>query len=341
MSVNLLILNNKEMSELGAGSMEAVLHDVERSYALFDADDVFMPGKLVMPFGKTPDAEYTAGRINCMPGYVGGEYDLAGVKWIGSSPDNYTRGLPRASSTIILNDRVTKLPVCVCDGTQVSAMRTGASGGVAMKYLARRNAKVITVCGAGAQGRTQLEAALFVRPSIEKAYVYDLYFDRAEAYAKEMGAKFPQLAVVPVPQERLADAVRESDIVDTATLATEPFVKAEWIKKGALVVNMSAYEVETGCVTMADKVVVDFWETVKHRLHSTVAVLAAQGKFRDEELYAEIGEIVGGRKPGRESEDETIYFNAVGAGILDIAVAARCYHNAVAQGRGTTVPFWL
>ena len=341
MAVNILILNNKEMEELGAGSMESVLHDVERAYALYDADDVLVPGKLVMPFGKTPDAEYTNGRINCMPGFIGGEYNLAGVKWIGSSPDNYTRGLPRASSTIILNDPVTKLPVCVCDGTQVSAMRTGASGGVAMKYLARKNAKVITIGGAGAQGRTQLEAALFVRPTIEKAYIYDLYFDRAEAFAKEMRVKFPQIEIVPVSQEALGDAVRESDIVDTATLATEPFIKAEWIKKGALVVNMSAYEVETGCVSMADKVVVDFWETVKHRLHSTVAVMAAQGTFRDEDLHAEIGEIVGGRKPGRESEDETIYFNAVGTGILDIAVAARCYHNAIAQNRGVCVPFWL
>ncbi|MCQ2437324.1 MAG: ornithine cyclodeaminase family protein [Clostridia bacterium] len=341
MSFDIIFLNNKEMEELGAGNMAEVMNDVETAYRLYAADDVLVPGKLVMPFGKNPEDEYTNGRINCMPGYIGGEYAMAGVKWIGSAPDNYTRGLPRATSTIILNDPVTKMPVGVCEGTQVSAMRTGASGGVAMKYLAPFKAEVICICGAGVQGRTQLEAALLVRPTIKKAYVYDLYLDRAEAFAKEMGAKFPQIEVIPVPYEQLGEAVGESDIVDTATLAQEPFVKAEWIKKGALIVNMSAYEVEKGCVSMASKVVVDFWETVKHRLHSTVAHMADEGTFRDEDLYAEIGEIVDGKKVGRENDEETIYFNAVGTGILDLAVAARCYHNAKAQNKGTKVPFWV
>ena len=340
MAVNLLFLNNREMEALGAGDMAAVLHDVERAYALYDEGDVLVPGKLVMPFGKNPEDEYTKGRINCMPGYIGGEYGLAGVKWVGSAPDNGTRGLPRATSTIILNDPVTKMPVCVCDGTQVSAMRTGASGGVAMKYLAPFAASVITIGGAGVQGRTQLEAAVHVRPSLKKAYIYDLYLSQSEKFIREMQPKLPQLEMIPVTMDELGKAVADSDIVDTATLAQQPFIKAEWIKKGCLMVNMSGYEMETGCVEMADKVVVDFWETVKHRLHATVAHLADEGKFPDERLYAEIGQIVGGRKPGRESDGETIYFNAVGTGILDLAVAARCYHNAVAQKRGVSVPYW-
>lgn len=340
MAIDLLFLNNKDMEALGAGDMRAVIHDVERAYALYAAGDVLVPGKLVMPFGSKPEDEYTHGRINCMPGFIGGEYNIAGVKWIGSAPDNYTRGLPRATATLVLNDPVTKLPVCVCDGTQVSAMRTGASGGVAMKYLAREDARTIAICGAGAQGRTQLEAALCVRPSLERAYVYDLYFDRAEAYAAEMRGKFPQIEIVPVPQEKLGEAVHDSDIVDTATLAQQPFIKAEWIRKGTMILNMSGYEVEKGCVTMASKVVVDFWETVKHRLHSTVAVLASEGRFADAELYAEISEIVAGDKPGRTDADEVIYFNAVGTGILDLAVAARCYHNADRENKGTRVSYW-
>lgn len=340
MAINLLFLNNREMEALGAGDMGAVLHDVERAYELYDAGDVLVPGKLVMPFGKNPEDEYTKGRINCMPGYIGGEYALAGVKWVGSAPDNATRGLPRATSTIILNDPVTKMPVCVCDGTQVSAMRTGASGGVAMKYLAPSGASVITIAGAGVQGRTQLEAAAHVCPNLKKAYIYDLYFSQSEKFIAEMQPKLPQLEMVAVTQEQLGEAVFQSDIVDTATLAQQPFIKAEWIRKGCLMLNMSGFEMETGCVEKADKVVVDFWETVKHRLHATVAHLAAEGRFPDEKLYAEIGKIVGGSKPGRESDGETIYFNAVGNGILDLAVAARCYHKAVESGRGTVVSYW-
>ena len=103
-----------------------------------------------------------------MPGYIGGEFDMAGIKWIGSGPQNYKKGLPRASVTVILNDPETKLPVCFADGTAVSTMRTGASGGVAIKLLARKDARIMTICGAGAQAPTQLEAALTVRPSIKK-----------------------------------------------------------------------------------------------------------------------------------------------------------------------------
>ena len=340
MAIDLLFLNDKEMNEAGAGDMSSVIHDVERAYTLYAEGDACMPGKIVLPFGPRPEDEYTLGRINCMPGRVGGEYNIAGVKWVGSAPDNATRGLPRATATIILNDTVTKLPVCVCDGTEVSAMRTGASGGVAMKYLARENARVITICGAGVQGRTQLRAAVCVRPSIEKVYVYDLRYEASLKFIEEMRFLFPALEFVPVTKEALPDACRESDIVDTATLAQEPFVMGEWLKPGSLAVNMAGYEMDQTCVERASKVVVDFWETVKHRLHATVAHMAEEGKFADADLYAEINELCSGRKPGRTSEEEIIYFNAVGAGILDLAVAARCYHNAAREGKGTRVSYW-
>ena len=342
MSFDILFLNNKEMEAAGAGDMKQTIHDVERAYALCMSGDAIMPGKVAMPFGHNPEDEYTKGRINCMPGIVGGEYQVAGVKWVGSNPGNPAKyNIPRASSTIILNDMETKLPVCVCDGTQISAKRTGASGGVAMQYLAPKNAAVMTICGAGVQGRTQLEAAVIVRPTIKKVYVYDLYMDHSVAYISEMAPRYPQIEFIPVSYEELGKAVGESDIVDTVTLAQEPFVKAEWVKKGCLLLNMSGYEMEDGCVRMADKVVVDFWETVKHRLHSTAAHLADKGEFPDEKLHAEIGEIVNGTKCGRESEAETIYFNAVGAGILDLAVAGRCYQYAKENGLGITVPYWV
>ena len=164
---DLIFLNNKAMASLGANDMKAVINDVERVYVLNNDGDVIAPGKCVMRWGKTVEDENTLGRINAMPGYIGGEYDMAGIKWIGSGPQNYKKGLPRASVTIILNDPDTKLPICVADGTEVSTMRTGASGGVAIKYLAKSDAKVMTICGAGAQAPTQFEAALIGKPSID------------------------------------------------------------------------------------------------------------------------------------------------------------------------------
>lgn len=338
MSVDILFLNNKAMNELGAGDMREVIHDVERVYSLNAEGDIIAPGKCVMRWGQTVEDENTLGRINAMPGYIGGEYDMAGIKWIGSGPQNYKKGLPRASVTVILNDPDTKLPLCVADGTAVSTMRTGASGGVAVKFLAKSDASVMTICGAGAQAPTQLEAALIGRPTIKKLYIYDIRPESSERFKKFCNEKYPDLEAITTNDVEMA--VRESDIIDCVTLAAEPFIKGEWLKKGALVMNMADYEVDNECVKRASKVVVDYWENVKHRMISTVALMWRDGLFRDEELHAELGEIVIGKKCPRENDDEIIYFNAVGAGIMDIAVTARCYRNAVKLGKGIKLPYW-
>ena len=338
MKADLLFLNNKAMEELGVLDMRAVMHDVERVYVLNHKGDVIAPGKCVMRWGKTTEDENTLGRINAMPGYIGGEYNMAGIKWIGSGPQNYKKGLPRASVTVILNDPDTKLPVCVADGTAVSTMRTGASGGIAVKLLAKSDAETMLICGAGAQAPTQLEAALIGRPSIKKLYVYDIVLANAERFANATRAKYPQLEVIPTMDVEMA--TRNSDIIDCVTLASEPFIKGEWLKKGALVMNMADYEVDYDCIRRSSKIVVDYWENIKHRMISTVAFMWRDGLIKDEDIHAELGEILNGSKSPRENDDEIIYFNAVGAGILDIAVTARCYYKAKETGMGINLPFW-
>lgn len=338
MKADVIFLNNKAMEELGVSDMQAVMQDVERVYVLNRAGDVIAPGKCVMRWGKTPEDENIYGRINAMPGYIGGEYDMAGIKWIGSGPQNYKKGLPRASVTIILNDPDTKLPLCFADGTRVSTMRTGASGGVAVKLLAKSNAEVMTICGAGAQAPTQLEASLIARPSIKKLYVYDIVLANAERFANFVREKYPSIEVIPTLD--IESATKDSDIIDCVTLASEPFIKGEWLKKGALVMNMADLEVDYECVKRSSKIVVDYWENIKHRMISTVAYMWRDGLIKDEDIHAELGEILNGSKSPRENDDEIIYFNAVGAGILDIAVTARCYKNALKEGKGIKLPFW-
>lgn len=334
----ILFLNNKAMDNLGVRDMEAVMQDMEKVYMLHEKGDIIAPGKCVMRWGETVEDENTLGRINAMPGYIGGEYAMAGIKWIGSGPQNYKKGLPRASVTVILNDPDTKLPVCIADGTAVSTMRTGASGGVAIKLLANAAASVMTICGAGAQAPTQLEAALLARPTIRTVYVYDIIPENARRFADSTMEKCPSLKVLPTGN--IEEAVRKSDIIDCVTLAAEPFIKGEWLKKGCLVMNMADFEVDYDCVRKADKLVVDFWESIKHRMISTIALMWKDGLIRDEDIHAELGQILTGYKPGRESEEEIIYFNAVGAGISDIAVTTRCYRNALRSGGGITLPYW-
>ncbi len=335
---NLIFLNNKAMEEQGVLDMHKAIEDVEKTYMLNWKGDVINPGKCVLRWGKTTEDENVLGRINAMPGYVGGDYDMAGIKWIGSGPMNYKEGLPRASVTVILNDPQNKLPVCIADGTAVSTVRTGASGGVAIKLLAKSNAKVMTICGAGAQAPTQLEAALIARPSIEKLFIYDIKKENAQRFANLAKEKYAKLEVVVVDNPE--QATKESDIIDCVTLASEPFIKGEWLKKGALVMNMADYEVDNDCVKRADKLVVDFWEGVKHRMISTVALMWKDGLVKDRDIHAELGEILCGEKPARKNDDEIIYFNAVGAGILDIAIVSRCFKSAKENGKGIIVPFW-
>ena len=338
MSVNIRFLNDAAMRAAGVNDMPAAIRDVERVYQMNARGETINPGKCVLRWGKTVEDENVMGRINAMPSYVGGEYDMAGIKWIGSGPMNYKKGLPRASVTIILNDPDTKLPVAIIDGTAINAMRTGASGGIAIRELSRKDARVMTMCGAGAQARTQLDAALIVRPSIERLNIYDVRPENAERFAADTREKYPRLKVAVTPD--IEAAARESDIIDCVTVAMEPFVKGSWLKKGALVMNMADYEVDNDCVLRAGKCVVDFWENIKHRMISTIALMWRDGLFKDEELHAEIGDILCGDKPGRENDDEIIYFNAVGAGILDIAVATRCYRAAIEAGLGVELPYW-
>ena len=336
--VDLIFLNNKAMEKEGVYDMRKAMSDVEKTYMLNHKEEVINPGKCVLRWGKTTEDENVLGRINAMPGYIGGEYDMAGIKWIGSGPMNYKEGLPRASVTVILNDPKTKLPVCVADGTAVSTMRTGASGGIAVKLLAKSNAEVITICGAGAQAPTQLEASLIARPSLKKLFIYDIRVENSERFANFVKEKYPQLEVVVAND--IEKATRESDIIDCVTLASEPFIKGEWLKKGALVMNMADYEVDNDCVKKADKIVVDFWDGIKHRMISTVALMWKDGLVKDSDIHAELGEILCNEKTARENDDEIIYFNAVGAGILDIAIVARCYKSSKEKGNGIIIPFW-
>jgi ornithine cyclodeaminase/alanine dehydrogenase-like protein (mu-crystallin family) len=104
--------------------------------------------------------------------------------------------------------------------------------------------------------------------------------------------------------------------------------------------NMADYEVDYDCVRRANKIVCDYWDTIKHRMISTVAFMWRDGLIKDEDIHAELGEILNGKKCGRENDDEIIYFNAVGAGILDLAVVTRCYKKALEQNKGIKIPYW-
>lgn len=337
MTHKILFLNNQDMNHAITGNMELVIENVKRCLELLETGDAINPGKLVTRMGNSPEDENVNGRINAMPGYIGGEFNVYGIKWIGSGPQNYKKGLPRASVVVILNDPDTKLPIVIADGTEVSSKRTGSIGGLAIKYLAKTSPETMLICGAGAQGRTQLEAALIVCPSLKQFYVYDLYPEKADAFSKEMSNKF-QVEVIPV--NNLKKAASVSDIIVTVTLANEPFIEFEWLKKGALLMNMADDEVSRDCVSKADRIICDTWDGIKDRMISTIALMYRDGLISDDDIDAELGEIITGKKTGRNNDDEIIYFNSVGLGILDLSVVAYAYNICKERDIGTLIDYW-
>ncbi|MEM3488926.1 MAG: ornithine cyclodeaminase [Nitrososphaerota archaeon] len=325
--IKFLYLNQQDVVKTGL-NMEIAIKAMERALSLYTE------GKTIMPFKTVLDLdERKRGRINAMPAYVGGEYDIAGIKWIAGFPPNIYKGLPRATALIILNDAWNGFPLALMDSTLISAMRTGAVTGMGAKYLTRKDSKTVAMIGAGVQARTQLEALVKVLSLLEEVRVFDVRREAAENYAKEMGEKTGLRVIV---SENPEQAVKGADIIVTVTVADEPIVKASWVNEGSFFAAVGSYrEEEDEAVLRADKIVLDGIEHVIHRETPIVAQLVLSGKMKQERIYGEIGEIILGRKPGREKPEEKIFFSPIGMAVDDIVLAKHVYDMAREKGVGT------
>lgn len=317
--------------------MSLAIDVMESVFSLHQKGDYVLPNKSVLRWGDI-DSETTRGRVNSMPASIGGEFQSVGIKWISSSPTNPDKyGLPRASGIIILNDYETLFPKAIMDGMLLSAMRTGANSGVAAKYLAREDSKVLGLIGAGAQNKTQLMAMKSVLKNLTEVKINDLNKERAHLFAEEMSEKVNlPIKVVDTAEE----AVRGSDVFITATVSKTPIVKYEWIDKGSLYLHVGSHECEYEVIEKADKIVVDDWEELKHRGVETISLMYAEGEFNESRIDAQLGEIVNNIKHGRMNDDEFIYFNSVGMGIQDVALASIVYEKAVEKKIGKQLNMW-
>lgn len=337
MSKNIIYLSQEDVVKCGGMSMTEAMNDLDKVYKLYDKGDYLLPGKIVLKW-PGENSEETRGRINAMPSYIGGEFNMSGIKWIGSGPANpFKYGLPRASALIVLNDPETMIPIAVMDGAVISAIRTGAVTGICSKYLAPSNSKTVGLFGAGVQSRTQLMALKAALPELEKALVYDISFERCESFAADM-SKLLNIEVI-VNQDRL-NLIENSDIIVTATTATEPLVHGREIKKGCYIAHIGGNEVDDELIYKADKIIVDDWETDKHRMGDTLAYMFHDGKIGDDKIYGSVSDLVCGKKSGRTNDDEIIYTSNVGLGIYDVAIACRIYKKALEINAGNTLELW-
>ncbi len=332
-TVELIFLSQEDVRAT-AIDMPKVIGIVEKVLALHDEGKVNLPSKVILDLN-----ERERGRINAMPAYIGGDIEMCGMKWIAGFPPNPVKfGIPRAHALIVLNDSWTGVPLAIMDGTYISAMRTGAVTGVGAKYLANPDSETVGVIGCGVQARTQMMAIKAAIPSVKRLKGYDVREEASKQFTKWASQ---ELGIEAKPVGSAREAVEGSDIIATVTVADEPIVKDAWLKKGSFFAHVGSYQEEEEAVIFnADKVVVDLWHEVLHRGTPLLAKLYNAGKIKDERIYANIGEIIRGKKQGRANREERIFFSPLGLGSEDVGVASFVYKEAKKRGLGVPLKLW-
>ncbi|MFI2104678.1 ornithine cyclodeaminase family protein [Isoptericola sp. NPDC019693] len=269
---------------------------------------------------------------------VSGRAGLAGSKLLADLPGNRARGLPAQRSVLVLVDSGTGAPVAVLDGAVPTRLRTAAASAVATRWLARADASVLGLVGAGALALEHVRALAEVRP-LEHVLVWSRTAERVAAFAALVAEHRPGLTVDAVrsPEE----AVRRADVVCTLTPARDPLVQGAWFTPGQHVNVVGApprpdHREVDGAAMARSRVVVDSVGTALHE--SGDALLAiAEGAIDADACRLELGDVVTGRATGRRAQDEITLFNSVGLGILDVAIGAVLVERARAAGRGVAV----
>ena len=285
-------------------------------------------GKVEMPpkpgIHTMPDAF-----IHAMPAYIP-SLKSAGIKWVSGYPENYKRGLPYITGLLILNDEVTGIPLAVMDCAWITAMRTGAATAVAAKYLARPESESVGILGCGVQGRSNLEA-LNVLFKIKRVVAYDTLTEQVDRFAAEVEKRWG-LRVAKAKQPR--EAVDGLDMVVTAgPILHKPHatIKAGWLKEGAFasLVDFDSYW-DGAAMKQASKFCTDDVPQLEH--------YRSIGYFQSiPPIYATVGELVAGKKRGRENAQEQTMTCNLGLALDDMATAPIVYKRAVERGVGT----WL
>ncbi len=315
----MLVLSNCEIEEFL--NMGEVLKAVEYAFKLQAKGRVIMPPKLYLNL-----PEYQ-GDFRAMPAYIDGS---VGIKWVSVYPNNRERNLLSVMAIIILCDPNTGYPLAIMDGTYITSMRTGAAGGIAVKYLARRDSSIIGMIGAGRQAETQLLAISQVLPRINEVKVFDKQKDASLRYVQEMGAKL-NINI------RLAETIREAaeaDIVVTTTPSRKPIIKKEHIRPGTHINAIGADakgKQELGVdLLMAAKVIVDDIEQASHS--GEINVPLSEGLIEVDDIYGTLGEIVANIKKNRENDEDITIFDSTGLACLDIICAKLTYEKAKERG---------
>ncbi len=294
-------------------------------------------GGATIPLRSRIDVPGSDGITLIMPAYLPADDALA-VKIVSVFPQNAARREPTIHAAVLALDPANGRPVALLEGSTLTAIRTGAGSGAATDLLASQSAGVVAIIGSGVQARTQLEAVCCVR-DIREVWVYSPNPAHVAAFASEMAGRGPIPATINVAGSA-EEAVSRADIVCTATTSTTPVFPYHALRPGAHVNAVGSFtpqmqELDEQTIRAA-LLVVDSREAALEEAGELIMALQS-GVIGPEHIHAELGEIVAGSRPGRQSADQITLFKSVGVAVQDAAAASIALQNAARDNLGVVV----
>jgi len=311
-------------------TMEDTIRVVEEGFKAFNS------GRAVIPFPVSLQIQENMGEVHIKPGYLKGT-DTYCIKIASGFYENPKIGLPSGDGMILLFDAKTGVPrSLLVDRAFITDMRTAGAGALAARCLAKKSVESVAIIGTGTQGRLQIEALSKVR-DFRVLKVWGRTPANVEKYVKDMRQK---LTAEIMPMSSAKEAVKNSEVVVTATPSTSPLVKTEWVEKGMHITAMGSdspekQELETGVLGIADKIVVD---SIKQCVRlGEVHHAVEDGTISEEEIHAELGEILLGLKRGRENDEEITVCDLTGIAAQDVVTSQFVYERALKEKIGSYI----
>ena len=331
-----------KITVLSREDIEKIFTMEEAIQADKDALEFYSRGGSTVPLRTNIDVAEEKGQSLYMPAYIGGAKAL-GVKIVSVYPNNIEKGLTSVPATMVLLNPETGEVGALLDGTYLTQLRTGAVAGAATDILARKDAKVFALFGTGGQAESQLEAVLTVR-NIEEVRVFDISKERTEDFVQRMGEKYAKKFNVKIMAVSNADeAIEHADIITAVTTAKKPVFNGKGVKKGAHINGVGSYtpdmqEIDEYILLHADKIYVDTRHGVLSESGDFIMPME-KNKFKEESITGELGEIIMGKVPSRDNDEEITFFKTVGSGVLDVVTSRRIYEKALENNAGQIIEF--
>lgn len=367
--IEFLYLSEQDMIKAGVKDMAGCVDAMEEMFKLLKIGDYRMGGPngnshgVMMTFPAEPEfpnmpKDGPDRRFMAMPAYLGGPFDMAGMKWYGSNVENKEKGLPRSILMLTLNDKNTGAPIAYMSANVLSAYRTGAVPGVGVKYFAKEDSKVVGIIGPGVMSKTAFAATMAVRPGIETVKIKGRSKKSIDNFIEYLNQDYPQITDIRVVETE-EDAVRDCDIVHVATssptgdVSQYPYISEDWIKPGALFCCPAAARFDDDFILNRARTVTDniqlyeAWaEEMEYPAYNTIPIpavhcmdLIKDGKMTRDQID-DLGDILIGKVPAHRKENEVIVYSVGGMPIEDVAWGSIVYNNAIEKGIGVKLNLW-